>query len=719
MSALVLHVRLHDGRYHGQGDWPPSPARLFQALVAGVGVRGALGDTERKACEWLEKQWAPIIAAPLAWQPRRGVLFYMPNNDSDSIGGDPAQIAKIRTATKISRPYFFDAGVPFVYAWPLSTAPEDHGFAKAICLLAENLYQLGRGIDMAWALGEILDDRKLDEILDKHPGRVFRPSVGKSMTSLASPCSGSLKSIEHRYRAFGERFRYVKDGRIVKVVFRRPPKTLFQPVAYDSPPSRSLYELRDMAKDAAFLSWPLKEVVRLVETVRNNAAERMKRCFPGKLGMIERVFGLCRNMTEADKLRRLRIIPLPSIGHPHADRGIRRLLVEIPPDCPLPAKDIEWAFSAVDQATGEIQGMLVRADDHGMLDHYGILADGGAGYRVWRTVTPMALPILRPRGRKKGLERATIESETAAAVIQALRHTGVATKPVSIRVQREPFDGKNTRAEDFATGTRFPSARLWHAEIGFAQPVRGPLAAGDGRYLGLGLMAPVRQVVGTHAFSVIGGLSNGADTKMVAQTLRRAVMALVQDHLGPRTALPTFFTGHEANGSPARRGGRAHLAFAFDAARQRLLVIAPHLLEGRAPNQEERGHLFVLDAALRNLRELRAGSAGLLQLKPVVVSEDDDPLFARATTWETQTDYRLTRYGKRMTAEEAIIADVGLELRRRGLPTPVGIEELDVSRGPKGGLSAKLRIVFSIAIAGPLLLGKGCNLGSGLFIGIR
>src|SRR5581483_8717579 len=110
MAALVIYVRLHDGRYHGRGDWPPSPARLFQALVAGAGLSGRLSEA-KQALKWLEKLPAPVIAAPRAWQPRRGVLFYMPNNDSDRIEGDPLEMAKIRTATKVFRPYFFDTGI--------------------------------------------------------------------------------------------------------------------------------------------------------------------------------------------------------------------------------------------------------------------------------------------------------------------------------------------------------------------------------------------------------------------------------------------------------------------------------------------------------------------------------------------------------------------------------------------------------------------------------
>jgi hypothetical protein len=51
------------------------------------------------------------------------------------------------------------------------------------------------------------------------------------------------------------------------------------------------------------------------------------------------------------------------------------------------------------------------------------------------------------------------------------------------------------RAEDFAPKTRFAKERLWHVEITFAKPLRGPLLIGDGRYLGLGQMSPQRDAM--------------------------------------------------------------------------------------------------------------------------------------------------------------------------------------------------------------------------------
>jgi CRISPR-associated protein Csb2 len=203
---------------------------------------------------------------------------------------------------------------------------------------------------------------------------------------------------------------------------------------------------------------------------------------------------------------RVRILPLPSIGHHHADRGIRRVMLEVPPGSPLSADDVQWALSGLalaDSNTGEGLGIMITlaGDENGggMAAHYGV--GDHEGHRRWRTVTPAALPDSVGRRRidperrlvevKDGQERASECARAGGAVVQALRHAGVPARAEAIRVQREPFESNGERVEMFAEGTRFSKHRLWHVEIQFADGVSGPLVIGDGRFLGLGLMAPV------------------------------------------------------------------------------------------------------------------------------------------------------------------------------------------------------------------------------------
>jgi CRISPR-associated protein Csb2 len=695
--------------------------------VAGAGLSGPLEENDKEALKLLEALPAPIIAAPRAWQPRRGVLYYMPNNDSDAIEGDPSRMAKIRTATKIFRPCLFDAGIPFVYAWPIGPDPADRQSAGKMCGLAERLYQFGRGIDMAWAWGETHGDDELEALLAAYPGQVFRPSKNGSGRFLPTPFPGSLESLERRHQAYGERFAYLKEGNKVKFVFRQPPKPCFQLTPYESPPSRQMYELRDPVEDGVFAPWPLVRAYELVVRLRDAAVARLKRAMPDRAADIDRVLVGRRpdGGNDCPPEGRVRIIPLPSIGHMHADREIRRVLVETPPGCLLHPNDIQWAFSGldlIDQDGGAILATLIRTDDDSFLGHY--CGKDDRAYCLWRTVTPAVLPESVRRRRidparkaqeaKAGSERRAEQERAAAAVGQALRHVGVRERMHMVRVQREPFEANGRRVEDFAEGTRFEKHRLWHVEIEFSGPVQGPLSIGDGRFLGLGVMAPVIQARGVYAFTIESGLVGSPHPEGLARALRRAVMARVQEHVGGQ--LNTFFSGHEANGSPARTPHSSHLAFAFDPAGSRLLVIAPHVLDRRPPTRDETTNLAILDRAIDGLRELRAGGAGVLSVRPAVVTMEQDPLFAPSREWSTVTRYRVTRHVRAADARQALASDIQAQLHLRGFPeaevTPVECE------GTAGkGLEGTAKVKFKVAVTGPVLLGRNRFLGGGVFTG--
>jgi CRISPR-associated protein Csb2 len=135
------------------------------------------------------------------------------------------------------------------------------------------------------------------------------------------------------------------------------------------------------------------------------------------------------------------------------------------------------------------------------------------------------------------------------------------------------------RAEAFAPGTRFPKERLWHVEIAFAERLRGPLVLGDGRYLGLGLMAPVkgnwRDVM---VFPLPADARIRVDDRLnLLRAVRRALMSLAQTRDG---AVETLFSGHEPDGAKANSGGHRHVFLAVadrnrDGYLDELIVAAP------------------------------------------------------------------------------------------------------------------------------------------------
>jgi len=746
--ALLITVRFYDGRYHGRlsdgrPEWPPSPARVFQALVAGSARGTTIHGDDRRALEWLEDRPPPLIAVPPS---REGQFFrhFMPNNDLDTKGGDPARIAEVRTATKTFHPRIFHPAVPFLYLWQF-----DHGEEHAMRIgnIAKRLYQLGRGIDMAWAVAEVFDAAEAEARLEAHPGAVYRPCQTGGGVPLACPVEGSLRSLIERHARMGSRLRDIllpaptgKDPTRKKFggqAFSQPPKPRFAQAPYDSPPERRLFDLRDLSMRTGFHAWPLRESVRLTTKVRDQAATRLREEYEkvgrhDRAACVARVF-IGRDATEADKRARIRITPLPSIGVHHADLSIRRILVEIPPDCPLPGADLAWTFAGlglvdeIDPETGEVgqDVRLVAADDRRMLRHYGIETREPA--RLWRTVTPVALPCRRAgasldrtdtRKRPKDPhERLAEEDRAISELCDALRHAGIETPVESARVQREPFRARGDRAEDFAPGSRFARHRLWHVEIAFATPREGPVVIGDGRYLGLGLMAPVKDAWRDRAvFSLpLEPAVAVGDAPDLLRAVRHALMALSHDSEG---RVPRLFSGHEPGGAPAGSGGHEHVFLAADDTDgdgriDRFMVVAPWVCD-RSGRARRDGPLF--DRVVSDLREVRAGRLGVLALGRPSALVTGDPLVGPARTWESRTPYHPTRHaGRGKDPAPAVVADVITECERRYLPRPE-VELCGLVVGPNGGRpTARLRLRFGTAVEGPLILGRDSHRGGGLF----
>src|SRR5215469_12806511 len=91
-SFLCISVRFLQDAFHGRRDsgepeWPPSPNRLFQALVRTAATHWndvEFSDRAIPALEWLEGQPAPDVVAPstVSGAPYR---LSVPNNAMDLV----------------------------------------------------------------------------------------------------------------------------------------------------------------------------------------------------------------------------------------------------------------------------------------------------------------------------------------------------------------------------------------------------------------------------------------------------------------------------------------------------------------------------------------------------------------------------------------------------------------------------------------------------------
>src|ERR1035441_9018478 len=199
--TICISATFLTGRYHGE-EWPPSPARLVQAMVAGVKTGGyqALWPEAEKTLRWLERRPAPVILA-MPEVKLQGYRLAVPNNDMDAVArewaaGKPADTSKLRTMKDVA-PRLADGSGPHVrYLWTLDDG-EDGAPVDMVQRLSHCLYAFGWGVDMAFADAEVRADSPAQEYEEWTPSR-----RGKL---LAVPVPGFLDDLEATYRRFTER----------------------------------------------------------------------------------------------------------------------------------------------------------------------------------------------------------------------------------------------------------------------------------------------------------------------------------------------------------------------------------------------------------------------------------------------------------------------------------------------------------------------------------
>ena len=239
MNALQIRVTWPDGTYHGR-EWPPSPLRLYQAMLAGYRTARAQDPHLDAALLHLETLEPPTIHAPPAVE-QSPVAASVPNNDGDVTLGHWARGAqaqarvsqtKLRTI-RVRRTWRLDG--PVTYTWRTNAHTRDH--LPAIVQLAASLSVLGQGMDLAWAraAADGFENRGLH----------YRPDAAGALR-LTVPYPGVLDVLEQRHQALRSRI----QGNAVRGV----PEPDHAEIGYRSdldPPGRAwtLLSLRDVVSD--------------------------------------------------------------------------------------------------------------------------------------------------------------------------------------------------------------------------------------------------------------------------------------------------------------------------------------------------------------------------------------------------------------------------------------------------------------------------------------
>jgi len=144
MTYILLTVHWLDDRYHGKLDregsaeWPPSPYRLFQALVAGIARQWELDGDLGQSLAWLQTLDPPIILAPSS-RPGTIITRYVPNND-----GDRKPNRQDRLTGKLVCPTLMLGDPEVHYIWKVNES--GIAMAKQVCKAARFLTCLDWGL---------------------------------------------------------------------------------------------------------------------------------------------------------------------------------------------------------------------------------------------------------------------------------------------------------------------------------------------------------------------------------------------------------------------------------------------------------------------------------------------------------------------------------------------------------------------------------------------
>ncbi|MDE0525476.1 MAG: type I-U CRISPR-associated protein Csb2 [Thaumarchaeota archaeon] len=664
-SYLIFQIRFLLSRYHGS-EWPPSPRKLFLALVAAMyqspEQRINTEDGE-KALQFLERLQAPAIYAP----SHEGCKYtiYVPNNDCDLISKEYAKgkvsnrdVKKLKTGKQMN-PYIVDT---IQYVWEIEPRDDAKRHADVLCRLAAEVPALGLGIDPVTSYGSVMN-----HIPNIEGAEIYMANKGSGDERIKVPAPGLLDDAKRHHSDFLKR---VTDG-----VFKKPaPITKYHEQEY----RRS------------------KRVTKaLMFRITNTHNQRLPLPRKNVSDMINKINKVMRIQKDSP----VKVVALPSIGHKHADGMIRRIALLVQPNASIGDNELNRLHGQMIDVRGQEYHLELIPEDDGVQKLY------VEPSRLWRTVTPVGIKLSANVTRQ----------EITESILDALRTEGIDDTVTFVNFRKEPY----------WTGLeRIPTASTsLHVELEFKSKVKGPFVIGQNQGLGHGLFAP-SSVPNVAYFAILGGRPPIEKTITVAGLMRRSVMAKIGN---ARTSIPEYISGHDHTGKPLQNNHRQAFWLPVDADCDGLIDhVAVFVQEGfersiqdvfYSIRQLNDGHGLVLDVSFRGFygRKSLEKRCGLFKSKKDWISAT--PYFM---PWHMKKNYNRDEQIRKECRKRGFgnipsITDHEIRVGGKRMSTEA-FHSIHNKQRPINPTGDALKISFKEPIRGPVSLGFGSHFGLGMFV---
>jgi len=545
MKYLVISVQFLGDRYHGrtangrEPEWPPSPLRLFQAIVAGAASRWhdhTIRNCETRALEWFEGLEPPHIEGPLS-HPGKPLLKYVPENLFD--------VAPEKRGAKFSRPTLFAGEPVVVYYWnDIKSADEEN--AEIIVECSRHCRALGWGIDMVISNGKVTDVEPCSSTAEK-----WLPTTNVENGVFLRVPQHDNSSI-HRCTLKNLQDRFSDSLNRIDPNGRNPvkPLTAFRVIGYrraTDPASLPFATFSLLTPDAeAYRPFdPVRGGMKVAAMMRHAAGQKP---LAAALGWTEEklqqlVLGHGEEPGESHQPvegARVAFLPLPSLesrgGKGRVVGSIRRVLVA---GLARYQKSSDKAPGKVIVCPAEVLQQLARSlSGQNLIDEKKPTESAALLSRIpnsekmvrqyteaattWATVTPVVLPGYDdPRQYRRRLfakedqgesqlkseeqERllGKLDARTELLLRKTIRQAGYSDELAQNAVldwRDSGFWPGTDLASRYAVPEKLRRFRRLHVRItwtddrGNLLAVPGPLCLGSGRFIGLGLFAPMPSV---------------------------------------------------------------------------------------------------------------------------------------------------------------------------------------------------------------------------------